>query len=390
MRRPTRLKLALLTVLTAGTMLLAGAPAGSAAISSDSGVHTWLFDGANTAVDTSAEAVAVAQRNDVIVGVARYAQYLSAMKSAHPGIIIAEYHKGTTVKEDYPWVAANHPDWLLRGSNGQVLKSSWGGYLINPQLTGVRQWEAAYAQQQQAAGWTGVYMDSMGSMAFYGFPSTPINPQTKKPFTMSEWLQATTGLASYVDSAVSIPVIDNGLNSGTRYFANMSPLGSVGQGGVFEECFRDATDGVGAWPSLTDWQNQIKAIQDVQSKGKIALCLTKLWVSATAAQQSQWRNFAVSSYLLAKGSSADFMFMGSKSQTALSTANTGFPALGTPTSALKQTGSLWVRYFQNGAVVVNPTGSAASTSLGASYKDSGGRAVTSATVGGHTGAIFTK
>src|SRR5947209_3400556 len=198
MRRPVRLKLALLTILTAGALLLAGASAGSAAISSDSGVHAWLFDGGSTAVTTSAQAVTVAQRNDVIVGVARYGQYLSAMKAAHPGIIIAEYHKGTTVKDEYPWVAANHPDWLLRGSNGQVLKSSWGGYLINPQLAAVRQWEASYAQQQQAAGWTGVYMDSMGRMAFAGFPAPPVNPQTKKPFTMTEWLNATTGLAQAV------------------------------------------------------------------------------------------------------------------------------------------------------------------------------------------------
>jgi hypothetical protein len=49
-----------------------------------------------------------------------------------------------------------------------------------------------------------------------------------------------------------------------------------------------------------------------------------------------------------------------------------------------------MRYFQNGVVVVNPSGSAASTSLGASYTDTTGRAVTSATLGGHTGAIFTK
>ena len=390
MRRPTRLKLALLTVLAAGTMMLAGASAGNAAIPSDSGVHTWLFDGANTVVDTSAEAVTVARQNDVIVGVPRYGQYLSAMKSAHPGIVIAQYHKGTTVKEDYPWVVANHPDWLLRGSSGQVLKSSWGGYLINPQLAGVRQWEASYAQSQQAAGWTGVYMDSMGSMAFYGFPSTPINPQTHKPFTMTEWLTATTGLASAVDSAVSVPVIDNGLNNGTRYFANMKPLGAVGQGGLFEECFRDATDGVSTWPSLTDWQNQVNAIIDVQSKGKIALCLTKLWVSASDAQRAQWQRFALSSYLLAKGSSADFMFMGSKTQSALATANGTYPALGTATGAMKQSGSLFVRYFQNGVVVVNPSGSAASTSLGAGYKDTAGRAVTSATLGAHTGGIYTK
>jgi hypothetical protein len=212
-------------------------------------------------------------------------------------------------------------------------------------------------------------------MAFYGFKSTPINPQTTKPFTMDQWLTATTGLASYVDNAVSIPVIDNGLNDGTRYFENTKPLAGVGQGGVFEECFRDATDGISKWPSLTDWQNQVNAIADVQSQGKLALCVTKVWVSASDAQRNQWQRYALASFLLAKGSSADFMFMGSKSQTALATTNVGYPALGSATSARTQSGSLWVRYFQHGVVVVNPTGSSASTALGASYTDTSGRSV---------------
>ncbi len=104
----------------------------------DSGVHTWLFDGSNTVVDNAAAAATVAKRNDVIVGVPRYGDYLGVMKAARPGIIVAEYHKGTTVKSDFPWVCANHRDWLLRDASGNILKSSWGGYLINPEL-GCRQ-----------------------------------------------------------------------------------------------------------------------------------------------------------------------------------------------------------------------------------------------------------
>jgi len=170
---------------------------------------------------------------------------------------------------------------------------------------------------------------------------------------------------------------------------NTHVLADVGQGGVFEGCFRDATDGVAKWPSVTDWLNQVNAIADVQSKGKLALCLTKLWVSATTAQRNQWQQFALASFLLAKGSSADFMFMGSKTQNALATTNAGYPALGTATSARTQQGSTWVRHFQNGVVAVNPGGASASLSLGGSFVDPSGRSVTSATVAPHTGVIFT-
>ena len=389
MTRPARLKLATVCAFAVCAASLTGAPSGIAAIATDSGVHTWLFDGSNTVVNNASAATTVAKRNDVIVGVPGYGGYLGVMKAAHPGIIVAEYHKGTTVKSDFPWVYANHRDWLLKDAGGNILKSSWGGYLINPELSAVRQWEASYAQAQQAAGWTGIYMDAMGSMAFYGFRSTPIDPQTGKAFTLDKWLAATSGLATAVDQAVTIPVIDNGLNNGTRYLLNTHVLADVGQGGVFEGCFRDATDGVGKWPSVTDWLNQVNAIADVQSKGKLALCLTKLWVSATTAQRNQWQQFALASFLLAKGSSADFMFMGSKTQNALATTNAGYPALGTATSARTQQGSTWVRHFQNGVVAVNPGGASASLSLGGSFVDPSGRSVSSATVAPHTGVIFT-
>jgi uncharacterized short protein YbdD (DUF466 family) len=388
LRRP-RLKPLFAAATFCGVFLIS-TTAGSAAIATDSGVHTWMFDTANSVVKTQAAAVTVAQRNDVIVGVERYGQYLAAMKAAHPGIVIAQYHKGTTVAgPDYTWVKANHPDWLLKGKSGSVLRSSWGGYLINPELSAVRQWQATYAKAQQAAGWTGVYMDAMGSMAFYGFPSIPVDPQTGQPFTLAKWLSATSGLAGAVDAAVTIPVIDNGLNNGTRYFTNTHVLANVAQAGVFEECFRDATDPAGKWPSEADWQNQVNAIADVQSKGKIALCLTKVWSSATDALRRQWQQFTVASYLLAKGSSADYMFMGSRTQNALATTNTGYPALGAATSAKAQQGSLWVRHFQHGMVVVNPGAKSATMKLGAAFRNSSGQTVSSATLPPHTGQIFT-
>ena len=116
--------------------------------------------------------------------------------------------------------------------------------------------------------------------------------------------------------------------------------------------------------------NQVNAIADVQSTGKLALCLTKLWASATTTQRNQWQQFALASFLLAKGSSADFMLTGSK-------------------TADSAGDDQRVRHLQNGMVVVNPGGVSASLSLGASFVDPSGRSVTSATIAPHTGAIFT-
>src|SRR4051794_5478532 len=344
------LPLLLLAIATTGA-----APAG-AAIATTSGVHAWLFDGTHTVVDTVAEARAVARRDDIVVGVSRYGTYLSAMKATRPGILIAEYHKGTTVKGDFAWIEANHPDWLLRDAGGNLLESSWGGYLINPTLPAVRTWEADYAKSQQAKGWTAVYLDSLGTMAFYGFPSRPINPATGSEFTVDEWLAAATGLAAAVSGAVRIPVIGNGLNNGSRYFARTRVLLGGLDGGVFEGCFRDATDPVGAWPSPTGWLNQVRAISAVQARGKLALCMTKLWAPATKTQRRRWRAFTLASYLLAKGGAGYYMFMGSRGQSALSTWNAGWPRIGRATGARVQVGSIWERPFSGGMVAVNPSG----------------------------------
>jgi len=230
----------------------------------------------------------------------------------------------------------------------------------------------------------------MGSMAFYGFNGVPVNPATKRPFTLSEWLTATTGLASVVDAAVSIPVLLNGYNGGTPYVKNTHVLAGVAQGGVFEGCFRDATDGINAWPSMTDWTNQLKALDDVDAKGKLALCMTKIWSAGTQAQLSQWNDFALASFMLAKGPKSFFMFMGSRTQDAMSSWNASPPAIGAPLGARSQQGSAWVRAFASGVAAVNPGTGSATVSLGGTYHTPGGKAVTSVTLGPHEGMILTK
>ena len=53
MARPARLKLATICAFAVCAASLTGAPSGIAAIATDSGVHTWLFDGSNTVVNNA-------------------------------------------------------------------------------------------------------------------------------------------------------------------------------------------------------------------------------------------------------------------------------------------------------------------------------------------------
>jgi hypothetical protein len=384
-------RFALAAVLTLAASLVA-IPSSGAMITSTPGVHDWLFDTSGKGgVDTQSEAVTVAKRYDVVIAAQRYKPFLGAMKNAKPGIVVALYHKGTAVDgSDLTWIKNNHPNWLLRTKSGSLLKSSWGTYLIDPGGSGVRQWEADYAKQSQSDGWTGVFLDSMGLYGFSGFTGTPINPRTGSAYTTSQWIKDEEGLAEAVNSAISVPLLINGLRTGPGYFKSTSPLVSGIQAGEFEGCFRDASSKITNYPSATSWLSMVKALEDVQAKGRTALCWTKTWTSATNSQIKSWHNFALASFLLANAGSEQFFFSGHRSDNGNTWYGDDTYAIGSPSGGLKSNSAgAYYRAYTKGMVVVNPTGGSVNVSLGSTYTTPGGSRVTTLNVSAHTGVILT-
>ena len=373
-----------------GILMLTFSSSSVAMTSTSSNVHDWLFDtSGSTVINTQSEAVTVAKRYDVVIAALAYKPYLPAMKTANPGILIAPYHKGTSVQDaDFTWVKNNHPSWLLHTAGGSLIKSSWATYLIDPGNTGVRAWMADYAKTLPGQGWNAVFLDSMGLYGFTGFSGDPINPRTGKVFTNSEWMDATRGLAATVDNAVSIPVIANGLRTGPGYWSDTKTLVGGVQAAEFEGCFRDATSKITAFPSTSSWLAMVRALEDVQAQGRAAMCWTKTWTSATNAQVKQWHDFALGSFLLAQGGSEYFFFSGHKTDNALSWYGDDAIAIGSPTSGITSSNGVYVRHFANGVVAVNPTSSSLGVSLGSTYTLPSGSRSTQATVPAHSSLIL--
>jgi hypothetical protein len=369
----------------------ANASSSDAILVSSPGVHNWLFDTSGSGgVDTKAEAVTVAKRHDVVIGAARYKQFLPAMKAAKPGIVVAQYHKGIAVDgSKLDWVKANHPSWLLRSSSGGLLRSSWGTYLLDPGNSGVRSWQAAYARDAQAAGWSGVYLDSLGLYGLTAFGPWPVNPRTGAAYTTSAWIRDEAGLAAVVNNAISVPLLINGMRSGPDYWSTTSPLVSSIQAGEFEGCFRGATSRITAWPTASVWLATVRALQDVQSKGRDALCWTKTWTSATSSQIAAWHDYALASVLLANQGRAQFFFSGRRSDNGNSWYGDDQLAIGSPTGSLTHTAAgVYYRAYSGGMVVVNPTGASAPLSLGANYLTEVGQVVSKITVAAHSGVVL--
>jgi Hypothetical glycosyl hydrolase family 15 len=380
-------------VVIALSVLMIGSTSASGFTPTGSDVHLWAADWNKSVVDTSSEAVTVATRNDLVVGQSKvYKPWLSAMYAAHPGVVVAAYKSSISAGgENYTYVANNHPSWFLRDRNGHLLHDSYGAYLIDPGSDGVRTWTISLAKQAQTDGYNAFFLDSLGTYGLEAFGGTPVDPATGKLFTPTTWMAATRGLALAVNNAISAPLVGNGLRDGSSYFASTAGTSSLldaVDAAEFEACFRGATFSPTWYPSESLWLQQVRALEDVQSRGKTALCWTKLYSSATAAQQQHWHDFALSSFLLAQQGHEYFYYQGSKSNTALTSWGETSISLGSPSAARQVSGSLYSRQFTNGMVVVNPSGSSASMSLPRSYMLSG-KSVNSLTVSAHSGVILT-
>jgi hypothetical protein len=377
-----------------------GGATAAAIIPSASGIHLWLFDPGNgTPVNTTAEAQAVARAHDVVVAGAPYRQFISAMHTAHPGVLVLRYRSGIAAKKgsQLQWVLANHPDWLARDAEGSMLTNSFGNALLDVSNPEVVRWQVSWASGQARLGWDGIYLDAVGVFGVEGFSGDPIDPATGRPFTYDAWVGATRNLAAAVDAAVSPPVVTNGYRNG-RYFAGLTDFGTsfagtqmlvgAGQGGEFEWCFRRALDGPAEFPDATTFALQLSAIDQAQAGGHWAFCRVKVWQPATAAQLQRWHDFALAGFLLAAQDHAYFRFYGSRVASPLQGWGEDALAIGSPVEQRRLVAGVYLRRYQSAIVIVNPTAARVAVDLGGSYRLPGGGVVTRIDAGPDRGYVL--
>src|SRR5262249_40412002 len=137
----------------------------------------------------------------------------------------------------------------------------------------------------------------------------PVNPATNQVWTDTQWLAATSHLASVVKAALgSAPLAGNGIQNGTSYFRARSQLFTGVDYGMAEIWMRTAGQSIGNWPTLTRWQANVDAIASAGANGQSILAITKCWTSGTTAQKDQWHRFALASFLLANDGHSRFYF----------------------------------------------------------------------------------
>jgi len=398
--RRTHSTLLIAVLCTSALALLPAVPA-SALPPPGPGVPIWGADwmkngSGNTNFDPGRTlALRQARTFDLLVAhVSTYDNHIAAMKVVNPNLRVLVYSQGVFSPQ------GNLPSsWYAHSSGGSKIRwPSFGTYLMNPKSSGWRDYVLKMCRDKLASShYDGCFLDSMGPTALNKDTMTalPVDPSTGKVYTRRAWLTATEVVAERVRSGLSPrPVFANGLVDGPGYFNSSGPTETLldgVHGGMSEAFMRSASWGTTYYKGVDAWKNDVDMLVDAgaRTSGGTVLAITKVWSSASASQIASWHRYALGSFLLGyRPSHAYFQF---RSDHDLTTPSSWWDVnLGIPTSAYSQVNGMYVRSFQNGKVIVNPTSSSHSISLGRRYMDlSGAYRSGSISLPSHTAQVLT-
>jgi hypothetical protein len=344
---------------------------------------------------TQAQAVTLATQFDVIAAQANvFPRYIAAMKAANPNLKIVGYLNGmfdlTSGGTAYPIT------WYSHDRNGNRIRSTFGNYLLNPANPS---WAASVAQQCRGvigkSHYDGCFIDTLGTAPLdAGYCSGfPVNPATRQVWTQTQWIAATSSIARAVQVANPAAVImDNGLADGAKYYnptGSTEPLVAATHVGMVELWLRSNGTPANRFRTEAQWLQDVNMIVNAQAQGFWVATTTKLWVSASSSQQTQWQKYTLASFLLAANGKAYLSFMPTSSNAGLTFDSAWLHInIGTPSGAFSKVGGVYRRTFTNGIAAVNPTGSSVSISLGGTYTNLAGQRVTSETLPPNSGDVF--
>jgi hypothetical protein len=393
----------MVAVVTMASSSMVGATAGSGAIS------PWSDQNENP----NANHVAVGQRqaiqdaknfNLITAHAVAYGGVLpgsrnvtAGMQKANSHLKILLYMNATFAQSYQPpgGPGGFDPTWYEKDASGNyVTNNGTGNYLMDPTNPGWIQYDINECLAMPA-GYVGCYLDALGlaPLAAGYLSAFPINSATGQPWTGADWIRATSSLAAAVRTGVHPKfVLGNGLTDGPHFYDPAQPTQPIVNGvdgGVAEAWLRLATAPANAFPSVTAWQQNVDMLAAVEAQGKPCLTLTKLWSSATAAQQTSWQQFALGSFLLGTQGRSAFFFSPSSSTLRTTPFTLYSTNLGAPAAPYAFAQGVYQRPFSSGLVLVNPSTSSVTVALSKPYYTLSRQHVTSVTVTPHTGVLLT-
>jgi hypothetical protein len=357
-------------------------------------VRPWAAQFMNeTSSPTEAEAIADAKNFDLLSAhPSAYGAYVDKMKQASPLLELAVYQNATfTFRTDLPEFAYSHD-----ADGNRISPHEWPNtYLLNPSSELARRFKMSEATEKLArSGYDGLALDvtGLGPLKTTYVNALPINPATGKVYTADEWLVQVDGLVDEVISIVNPrPVYLNSLKNGPSYFDPVTPLRDSLRPGITgswaETWLRETAASITAYPSETVWKQNVDMLPDAGARGYSVLQITKLYVTATTAQKDAWYKYTLASWLLGNDGRAFFSVTYEKGDLTVVRPLNRFN-LGAASGPYAKVSGVYQRSFTGGRVLVNPTSSTVTVSLGGTYRTLAGASVTSVTLGPKTAEIL--
>jgi hypothetical protein len=332
---------------------------------------------AGTTTVSETQAVQDATRFPLIVAHEQtYAGHVPAMRAANPVLDVLSY-VNSVYAETWLVNLGEYPEsWFAHDAAGnRVTSVSFGKYIMdvsNPL------WWANRAEKcvdlTAETGYTGCFLDVLGPGPLLPGESSaiPINPNTGREWTESEWLEAVAQLASHVRTRLGdATVYGNAIGYGKRYFDPVAPSSQLFDAldGLMAEIFvRPATESVTNYRKESVWRQDVDMLVDAGVNGDRVLVTTKLWVPATTAQTDSWHEYALATFLLGTNGNSSFSFLPDRHQP-----TAGHPwwnlDIGTPAGNYSMANGVYQRDFTLGRVLVNPTDDPESAPVGPGWID---------------------
>jgi hypothetical protein len=403
-RAPWRHAAALLAV----TLIAAGLTAGSAAGAAGSGaLSPWAPEsenpGSNQAPVPPAQAMQdAANFNFLTAHVIAYAGQVPAMKSVNPNLKVFAY-MNATFAQSYEGTTFATQDYARDASGRKITNIKSHNFLMDPsQPDWINTRVSECESDIQESGYDGCFLDLLGAAPLGpGFVSAPpINRATNQVWTKTQWLGATANLAGQVRTAVHaitvyghpVLVFGNGLANGQQFFDPNSPtsvLVASLDGGIAEAWLRQQAAPASWHPTTSQWLQNVNMIVQIEGSGKPLLTITKLWVTATQAQQDAWRQYALATYLMGAQGKSSFFFSTSFQISRTTLLPWYTTALGTPSGQYALASGVYQRAYASGLVLVNPDSKPHTVTLSRTYYTLARQAITSATMGPSSGLLLT-
>jgi hypothetical protein len=320
------------------------------------------------------------------------------LRALNPNFLVLHYHlamwqsavdfivNGTTWGNDLPTVT-NNETWFWHNttsstSSGRVTASD-GKFLMNVSVSGFQQyWAQSLATQVADGQYDGIMFDSASPSLLQGWcggsganqdprlagtaAASTSFPELGNVTWISAWQTWIAALASAL-SAQGIPLIPND----GAFITGWDNTNYALTPGVFSEGFGDPTF------APSDWQAATDELLKLAAADKIMILQNYLSTSSDIAT----RMYYLANYLLVKGHHTylDYFASGPLEWYPEWALELGAPKTsGTTDVTTLASGGVYRRDFANGSVLVNPTGSPVTVTLGATYQQvvpSGGGAV---------------